>query len=176
MYLNKIETRRLKFRTLTTADTKIWESFFINNPNLEYLGLDNSLNIQEQSIDWINRQLERYKCKRFGHHALIEKHSGKFIGQAGILTQEIEGKTEIEIGYHILPVFWRQGFATEAALKIRDFAFENEIASSLISIIDIRNKGSQRVAEKLRMKVEKQIKLYGLNVFIYRVDNYIINK
>ena len=171
MYLHGIETERLKFKKLELTDAKIWELFFKNNPSLDFLGLEKSLDEKAQSQDWIEKQLLRYKNKRFGHHALIEKKTGKLIGQCGLLTQEVEGKTEIEVGYHILPEHWGKGFATEAAVKVKNYAFENAICNTLISIIDIRNSASQHVADKIGMKKGKQIKLYGLDVFLYRLNN-----
>ena len=54
MYLDGIETARLKFRKLEMSDAGVWEKFFENNPNLEFLGLDLLLDKKAQSIDWID--------------------------------------------------------------------------------------------------------------------------
>jgi len=174
MYLEGSETERLLIRALKISDIPIWESFFENNPFLPFLGLDLSLDKEAQSKDWIERQLWRYENNKYGHHALIDKQTNKFIGQCGLLTQEIEDKIEIEIGYHIIPEFWGKGYATEAARKFRDFAFEKDLSDSLISIIDIRNISSQKVAEKNGMRRSKQLKYYDLDVFVYRIgkDDY----
>lgn len=170
MYLNDIETERLRFRKLQKSDVNTWEKFFENNPNLEFLGLDLSLDKNAQSMDWIERQLLRYNENRFGHYALISKEKGVFIGQCGMLKQEIEGETEIEIAYHLLPEHWGNGYATEAAKKIRDYAIEHKICESLISIIDVRNMRSQRVAKKLGMKAGKRMQLFGLEVILFRMN------
>lgn len=169
MYLDGLETDRLRFRKLGLSDVNIWERFFENNPSLEYLGLDMSLENKAQSEDWIKRQLTRYKEHRFGHHALIDKGTGDFVGQCGLLKQEIGGETEIEVGYHILPEYWAKGYATEAAIKVRDYAIENKIGKSLISVIDVRNKKSQHIAKKLGMKADRTMALYGLKVIIFRL-------
>jgi RimJ/RimL family protein N-acetyltransferase len=170
MYLDGSETSRLWIRKLEVSDRTIWESFFENNPSLPFLGLNLALDKKDQSIDWIEWQLRRYEQHKFGHHALIDKKSNRFIGQCGLLTQEIDNQTEIELGYHILPDYWGKGYATEAATKFWDYAFENDVCDSLISIIDIRNKASQKVAEKLGMKNIKQVAYHTLNVFLYRID------
>lgn len=169
-YLDGLETQRLITRRLELSDIPVWEAFFENNPSLPLLGLDLSLNKHEQSADWIKRQLQRYENNKFGHQALIDKESNAFIGQCGLLTQEVEGKTEIEIGYHILPAYWGKGYATEAASKFRDFAFDNDISTSLISVIDVRNVMSQHVAEKIGMQNSGQLRLYGLDVYIFRIE------
>lgn len=175
MYLEGADTKRLLIRPLRNSDISIWASFFENNPFLEFLGLDLSLEKEAQAKDWIERQLWRYKNNKYGHHALIDKQSNKFIGQCGLLSQEIENKIEIEIGYHIIPEYWGRGYATEAAKRFRDYAFEKNLCNSLISIIDIRNTASQKVAGKIGMKKTKQLRYSNLDVYVYRIgkNNYI---
>lgn len=170
MYITNAETERLIIRRLYESDSDIWKKFFVDNPGLDFLGLDRNMSIEDQSKAWIEKQLSRYANNLFGHQALIEKESGQLIGQCGLLTQQIEGKSEIEIGYHILPNYWGIGYATEAAIMFRNFAFENELTDTLISVIDIRNTMSMNVAEKLGMKRDKQLKMDGLDVWIYRIN------
>ena len=51
------------------------------------------------------------------------------------------------------------------------YTIENKIAESVISIIDVRNIKSQRVAEKNGLKIEKQTRWQNLDVFIYRTGS-----
>lgn len=145
------------------------ERFFIHNPSLPYLGIDLNKTPEEIANDWINFQFKRYAEKRYGHHALIKKDTGEFIGMCGLLTQNVEDKQEIEIGYSLLPKYWGFGYATEAAIFFRDFGFSKENLDHIISIIDIRNMASQNVAEKNGMKRIRQIKYYNLDVYIYQI-------
>lgn len=171
MYIEKTETERLTIRELALTDINDWEAFFVNNLSLDYLGFDINRDKHTLAKEWIEIQLERYQNNRYGHQALIEKSSGQFIGQCGLLTQTFEENSIIEIGYHILPEFWGKGYATEAAKKIRDFAFENKMANELFSIIDIRNLASQRVAEKSGMIIEKQANYFHLDVYLYKITH-----
>jgi len=176
MYLDGAETKRLYIRKLNVSDIAIWESFFKNNTSLEYLGLDLSLDAKTQSKDWIERQLWRYGNRAYGHHGLILKETNEFIGQCGLLTQEIDGNKEVEIGYHILPEYWGLGFASEAAQLFRNYAFDNDLCHSLVSIIDVRNIASQKVAEKNGMQRGKQVRYDDLDVYSYRIykGDYLI--
>jgi len=169
MYFNRKASERLNYRSLKLSDIDNWQHFFEDEASLEYLGLDLSLDKAQQARDWIERQIWRYENKAYGHHAVIEKKSGHFIGQCGLLTQEVEGKSELEIGYHLFKEYRGNGYATEAALAFRDYAFENKLAPSLISIIDIRNGASQKVARKMGMVITKQVRYYDLDVYIYRI-------
>lgn len=119
-------------------------------------------------MEWLNKQLWRYKNEKGGALALIDKDNGAFVGWCGLLIQEVDGVRELEVGYSIMPVYWGNGFATEAARKCMDEGFVRKLASSIISIIQIHNIPSQRVAEKNGMRIDRQTKHHGNPVFIYR--------
>ena len=170
MYLNKTHTKRLQIKALTKEDSEVWKEFFIDNPSLPYLGIDLSPTAEEQAQRWIQYQLDRYESGRYGHHALLDKETGEFIGQCGLLTQEINGEEVLEVGYHILPKYWGKGYATEAAKYFKDYAFENNLCERLVSIIDVRNIASQKVACKNGMNRGTQIKYYDLDVFVYEIS------
>ena len=170
MYAHGKSTDRLLIRKLEEADFKLWSDFFIDNPNLSYLGIELDKTPEDNAKEWIEWQLKRYEELRYGHHALINKETGEFIGQCGLLTQTIEDKKEIEIGYHLLPKYWGHGYASEAAQFFRDFGFEHENLDHIISVIDIRNIASQKVAVRNGMFIDRQIKYYDLDVYIYKIN------
>ena len=169
MYANGKSTNRLFIRKLERSDISAWKEFFINNPSLPYLGIDISKSPEENAKEWIEFQFKRYAENRYGHHALISKETGGFLGMCGLLTQSIDDKQEIEIGYSLLPKYWGNGYATEAARFFRDFGFEHEKLDHIISVIDIRNMASQKVAENNGMARNRQIKYHDLDVYIYQV-------
>ena len=89
-----------------------------------------------------------------------------------MLTQEVDNIIEIEVGYHIFKKYWGKGFAPEAAKLFIDYAFENDLTNSVISVIDVGNIKSQKVAEKNGLTREKQTKYSdGEDVYIYRITN-----
>ena len=175
MYLNGLTTDRLRFQKLTYSDISIWVEFFQNKDILPFIGFDPSSNPYDLSKQWIEKQLWRYNNNQYGHHALINKKTDEFIGQAGLLTQDVNGKKEIEIGYHVIPRFRNLHYATEAAEKVRNFAFENNICSSLISMIHEENIPSQKVASNIGMKKEEKVHQYWRDIeafgifYIYRI-------
>ena len=172
IYVDNLQSERLLTRKLNESDILIWEEFFEDSEAVEFLYLSSlglSSNI-EYATHMINKQLERYKDKRFGHQALFDTKTKNFIGICGLLTQEIDEKKEIEVGYHILKKFWGQGYATEAAKLFIDYAFKNELANSIVSVIDVENFKSQKVAKKNGLTIEKKTKwLDNEDVYIYRI-------
>ena len=94
--------------------------------------------------------------------------TGEFVGLCGLLTQEVDGKMELEIGYHLLPGQWHKGFATEAAVFCKAFAREKALAPSVISLIDPDNLPSQRVAERNGLQLERTTLFRGKPARVYR--------
>jgi RimJ/RimL family protein N-acetyltransferase len=118
----------------------------------------------------MDKQLNRYAKNLFGLQALIDKRTNEFIGQCGLLLQEVDGRQEVEVGYHILRKHWGKGYAPEAARLFIDFAFEKNLSNSVISIINSKNIKSQRVAQKNGLIKENQTSWRNMDVFIYRVQ------
>lgn len=166
------ESERLKFRLLEKNDFETWVPFFENSDTARFLALDPK-NTQEELCDfWFDKAFNRYKNDLGGMNVLIDKTSGEFIGQCGLLVQEVEGKTRLEVGYSILPKFWGKGFAAEAAIKCKEFAFEKNFTESLISIIHPENIASEKVAIKNGMSLIKQIEgdFLGMPANLFQIN------
>ena len=132
----------------------------------KYLDLDPKLSESELCSKWFEKAFHRYENNLGGMNALIDKKTNKLVGQCGLLVQTIENIERLEIGYSILPKFRNLGFASEAARKCKNYAFENNFANSLISMIHIDNLSSEKVALKNGMTFEKKIKAFN----IFRID------
>jgi [ribosomal protein S5]-alanine N-acetyltransferase len=163
------ETKRLHFRLLRDDDFDTWLPFFSTPESEKFLGLAGIPTPIERCRKWFELVNNRYKNDLGGMNALIEKHTDAFIGQCGLLVQEVDDNKELEIGYSILPEFWGKGFATEAAQKCKEFAFTNSVTSTLISIIHIENYRSEKVALKNGMQLEKQTVFKDMPVNVFRV-------
>ena len=170
LYLNGFESERIIFKPLKHSDTLSWENFYHNNPLLPFLNFKLDEAPFFMAKRWIDCQLDRYVRKRFGHLALLHKHTGTFIGQAGLILRDIEDKAQVEVAYSILPDKWGNGFATEASSRLIQFAFEHKITDRLISIIHVENIASQRVALKNKMRKEKRNQEANRQVYVFTLD------
>lgn len=167
--LTNQESERLLFRKLEDEDFNEWLKFFKDPGSVKYLAFPKDKTPEELCELWFEKINNRYKNNLGGMNVLIEKETNKLVGQCGLLIQEIDGITELEIGYSLMPEFRGKGFAKEAAIKCRKFAFENNFADSLISIIHPDNKASIAVAAANNMKFDKTSTFFGMEVNIYRV-------
>ncbi len=111
---------------------------------------------------WMENCIGNYSKSGLGIWAVVEKNTNGIIGYCGLIPfPNIDGQPEIEVGFRLLRVCWGQGYATEAAGSVRDYAFDVLYASRLISLVDPQNTASVRVVEKLGMCYEKDIMLSG---------------
>jgi RimJ/RimL family protein N-acetyltransferase len=166
-YLLGFESARLLMRPLVWEDHLQWQHFLSDEEAIQFLPqlLPDPL---QRAQAWLHRQLGRYACGTFGLQALIDKESGEFVGQCGLLGHVVEGKHELEVGYHIFPQHWRKGFASEAAMAWMDWADQRGMGKGIISLIHIDNIGSQAVARKNGLELERQIQMMGLDIFVFR--------
>lgn len=170
-YSDKLESLRLKTRFIQPEDAIHWCAFVSDKTATEffpdYYAPDDPLPAAER---FLAKQFVRYKEKTFGLQALIEKQTGEFIGLCGLLLQTVDGKPELEVGYQILPRYWGKGYATEAARMFMDYTADNKLTYSIISVIDVGNIASEKVAEKNGLTREKRIIYQGLDVWVYRKE------
>jgi RimJ/RimL family protein N-acetyltransferase len=81
--------------------------------------------------------------------------------------QRVDDVDVPEIGYLIHRPFWRRGFALEAAMAVRDYAFDTLGIERVISLIRPENVPSRGVARKLGMKPGRHIVRKGLDHIVF---------
>lgn len=166
-----LETNRLRIRRLQESDLVALSSLFTNPTVMQFSIKGRPLTPAE-----ITEQLKQYfaQYQRFGfsNWAVELKENSTFIGIAGIHHMLVDNIDEIEIGYRLLPAYWGHGYATEAVMAIRDYAFNTLGMRRLIAIIEPKNERSIRVAEKLNMAYEKDTICFGKFVRVYALHKY----
>ena len=106
--------------------------------------------------DWIERNMNRYRKDGFGLWAVCLKDTGEMIGDCGLTLQNIEGEILPEIGYHIRRDCQRKGYASEAAMAVRNWAFQNTDYPALYSYCKYTNTPSIRTAESIGMCFDRE--------------------
>jgi RimJ/RimL family protein N-acetyltransferase len=122
---------------------------------------------REDAEQWITRNQRRYREDGYGLFAVMLRESEEVIGDCGIIKQNVEGETAMEVGYHFRRDQWGCGYATEAARACMDLAFDAFGADKVSSLIRPENIPSRRVAERNGMKLDREIVHYGLPHLVY---------
>lgn len=171
------ETTRLKFRLLKEEDFDSWEPLFREKNVANFLGLDSTLSSVELCQKWFDKVFHRYENDLGGMNVLIDKETNSFVGQCGLLVQKIKGEERLEIGYSILPRFWGMGYASEAAIKCKEYAFAHGFSDSLISVVHVDNIGSEKVALKNGMQKAMHLEDFeGMPVNIFEIRQSSMSK
>lgn len=85
-----------------------------------------------------------------------------FVGWAGLLHSTLSDEYGgPELQYMIASRAFGNGYAAEAALAVLDDARQRELTAKVIATVDIPNKGSIRVLEKLGFELIGTIDAYG---------------
>lgn len=107
----------------------------------------------EEAQEWLDRQRERYAKDGIGLWAAVRKETGEMIGQCGLTLQQTPDKTVTEVGYLFRRAFWHNGYATEAAIACKNYAFEKLGLDEVYSIIRDNNTASRNVAVRNGMEI-----------------------
>jgi RimJ/RimL family protein N-acetyltransferase len=109
-----------------------------------------------------------WQLRGYGHWAVEEKSSGRFVGRIGFLNPE--GWPGFEIGWTLARDCWGKGYATEGARAALEYAFTEMGREHVISLIHPDNAASIKVAERLGERREGETDLFGTHVLIYGIS------
>ncbi|MFH1638764.1 MAG: GNAT family protein [Chloroflexota bacterium] len=102
----------------------------------------------EESKAWVvTRRVAQARGEDY-EFAIVSARDGFFLGGCGLSRLEAANKTT-SLGYWVRTSRTKQGIATAAALLLVKFGFEELALNRIEIMVDVANKASQRVAEKL---------------------------
>jgi RimJ/RimL family protein N-acetyltransferase len=147
----RLETERLILRGFTRDDFKVLYETWREPAVIKYTIVKPAT--REQALTRLQRYVGHWAMLGFGYWAVIEKSSGKFIGQMGFgdfkrdLTPSLDGKPEL--GWILRTEFHGKGYATEALRKMIAWGEDNLDCNQISCIIEDVHLVSQNVARKL---------------------------
>ncbi len=160
------ETSRLKLVEVTDID---FDLIFLLTGNKKVMKFFPKVLSYEETQQMVQKILSQYAKYGYCFWKVLLKPDNQFVGIAGLLHQEIDNEPETEISYRILPEYWKNGYATEAAKACKQYAEIKLGKMRLISLIHPLNEASIRVANKLGAKRTKSVVFLGEehDVYVY---------
>jgi len=151
-----LETSRLLLRRLLPEDLDSLYALY-RDPEIRRYFPEGTLTYEEtrEELEWFLQGHPEHP--ELGLWATIHKETGQFIGRCGLLPWTIEERPEVEVAYLLAQDYWGQGLATEAALALVEYGFQQLGLLRLICLIEPENRASIRVAEKIGMVREKEV-------------------
>lgn len=121
---------------------------------------------REQTQRFISRMIERDEANGFGIWPVVLKSERRVIGECGI-TYIPDYGTDVEIAWIYNRAYHGQGYATEAARAVLDYAFSEVRLPKVYALIERANGASIAVANKLRMNFDRIIRAYRRDLMRY---------
>ncbi len=141
-----LETARLSLREFTPED---YGALCLMLRDAETMYAYEHAFSESEAHAWLQNQLDRYAKYGLGLWAVTLKATGELIGQCGLTMQNAgEFGEVVEVGYIFRRDFWHRGYASEATIACRDYAFEKLGVPEVYSIIRVGNVSSENVARR----------------------------
>lgn len=159
MKFKSFETHRLILRPTYPEDGAfIFE--LLNTPKwLKYIGDRNVRSVEDGRKYILVKMIPQLERLGFSNYTIIRKEDKIKIGTCGLYDRE--GLEGVDIGFAFLPEYEKQGYAFEAANRLKKAAFEVFDLSQINAITLKTNLDSQKLLEKLGMKFDSIVTLPG---------------
>jgi ribosomal-protein-alanine N-acetyltransferase len=178
---DRIESERLIFRRIEQADFEFFARIHADPIVARYLGNGRARSIQE-THELLERFYETYRTLELGPLAVLRKSDGVLIGRCGLSDMALEvipasGKLsrvwyqrsqvpsgtnvifEQELGYTFDRSYWGQGYATEAAARVFEYASSTMPFRPIVSVIHPDNTASIKIAKRCGAQQEDNVML-----------------
>jgi len=167
-----METERLVLREMIPADHEALCRIMCDEATMR-TAYGRAFSAQEVR-DWLNQHMKKYEAGGFGLWAVALRETGEVIGQCGLMPQAWRERQILELGYLFQRAHWHKGYATEAAMACKAYAFSALGADGVYAAVRDTNTASRRVAERIGMRVVDQdvrnLRNVDMNFLLYGVE------
>ena len=139
-----LETERLYFREFTLDDATLLYEMHQDAKITKYTGDPIPWDSIERTKSILQNTILPQYIHKIGRWAMHLKSDDSFIGWCGL--KNVEG--EIDLGYRLIPKFWGQGYATEAAKAVLEYGVKKEVGN-IIGRASVHNIASINVLKKI---------------------------
>ena len=182
--IDRLESARLVLRRVSPDDLPFFTRLHSLPEVAQHLYPTGRPRSPEETAAWLRYTLASYEQLELGYLAVLRKEDGALIGRCGLMDLVVESSAperdlrrgwfgredapagvaltfECELGYTFDPAVWGQGFATEAALCVSNYARDVLRWPYAISAILPQNVRSRRVAERSDARPGGQMHVVG---------------
>lgn len=162
-----LATSRLVLRPWAPSDLAPFAALCADPEVMRYIG-DGSTRSPGEVQAAIERDRQCWSRHGWGLLAIEHLDTQEFIGFCGLAEPDFLPplRPSVEIGWRLARDYWGQGFGTEAAAAVVDWAFTFADLERVIAVVQLDNLASHRVVEKLGMRREQRTIVPGHGVWV----------
>lgn len=159
------ETARLVLRTWRPDDADAFAAMNADPTVTAYVGGP----LDRAASDALLARIVAFWAEHgYGRAAVEERSSGVLLGWVGLGAHPLTDG-EIEIGWRLVASAWGRGYATEAAVVMRDLAFASYGLPGIVSIARRDNVASVAVMRKIGMRYRRDVPWDGPPLVMYEL-------
>lgn len=170
-----LETERLYLRPFTIDDAiHLYE--LNSDPEVLKYTSDLPFKNKESAQQFISHYIANVYTKpksaistKMGRYAVIRKKDNLFLGWCGLKYHK--DTRYIDVGYRFYKKYWNLGYATESAISIVNYAFNNLKLPFVVAHVHLDNKASQKVLDKIGMYKHSNITYDNAPSLLYKIKN-----
>lgn len=170
----RIESERLFLRRLNEGDLEFLVRLHADPEVARYLALGRP-RTREESTAWLASVMRNYEELELGQLAVVRKQDGVVLGRCGLADLAVEARatvsgvprgwyhreeapadaeilSERELGYTFDRSSWGQGYASEAARCVFEYARDQLKLARVVSVIHPENARSLRLVERFGLR------------------------
>jgi RimJ/RimL family protein N-acetyltransferase len=186
-HTDRIESERLILRRIEQADFEFFARIHADPIVARYLGNGRARSIQETHA-LLETFYDTYETLELGPLAVLRKSDGALIGRCGLSDIALEVNTasgklprvwyqrsqvppdtnvifEQELGYTFDRNYWGQGYASEAAARVFEYASSTMPFQHIVSVIHPNNTPSIKIAKRCGARQDNNVIQMGQEFF-----------
>ena len=164
--LGLVETARLVGTPVAPSDLEEFRSLFQDEQVARTMA---GKRTDAEVAAIVERDVEHWRLHGYGMWTWRDPTSDAFVARGGLRVIPLLGRVEIEVGYGVMPRWWRQGYATEIARFSVAYAFADVGLDALVSFTLPTNEGSRRAMANAGFTYDRDITHFGLPHVLYRL-------
>lgn len=150
-----ILTERLSLRPVSLDDADFIVELLNTTAYIENIGQRNVRTASEAKTYIEEKMLVHFRAHGYGAFLITRKSDAVKLGILSLYNRpNVEG---VDIGFAMLPAYFGQGYASEAAAAVRDYAQDTLGLPEISAFTSKDNVASQHIIQKLGLIYEKEI-------------------
>lgn len=143
----RLETLRLILRDVEPEDAPFILELYNTPDFLRFIG-DRQVSDLGKAKDYIRERLIRsYEVNGYGLYVMTLKTTGQSIGICGLVKRPEH--IDPDIGFSVLPDYYRQGYTLEAASAVLEYARSELKLNKILGLVHPENQASMGLLKKI---------------------------
>ncbi len=161
----RLNTERLLLRPFMPSDLDPFAEMVADKDVMHNATYDGTPMTRAQAWNWLCLMLGHWHMRGFGIWGVEERSTGELVGRIGL--QFLDWFDDVELVWMLAKSVWGKGYAAEGARAAISYGLDTLDLLRIAAVIHQENSTSIRLAERLGMEMEKEVKRQEIPFYQY---------